>query len=172
LKRQLSVPEIRKGLSEKAVRSGGAYLQGDMGRRDKPLYRQDLAKIGRGQLPFQGLTAPRRECQNAPGFTVSATPAGSVVILSVSGGVASLNHRLLSGSPSGCTIITNSTHQKHRENERVESFRNHLPARLFPRPAIRLQNLREIRMFDNGVPRHYPAHQFADLRKADPPRYK
>jgi hypothetical protein len=56
LKRQLSVPEIRKGLSEKAVRSGGAYLQGDMGRRDKPLYRQDLAKIGRGQLPFQGLS--------------------------------------------------------------------------------------------------------------------
>jgi hypothetical protein len=36
LKRQLSVAEIRKGLS------------------DKPLYRQELAKIGRGQLPFQG----------------------------------------------------------------------------------------------------------------------
>jgi len=60
LKRQLSVPEIRKGLSEKAVRSGGAYPYGDMGRRDNPLYRQDLAKIGRGQLPFQGLNVPAK----------------------------------------------------------------------------------------------------------------
>jgi hypothetical protein len=57
LKRQLSAAEIRKGLSEKEVRSGGAYPYGYMVRRDKPLYRQDLAKIGHGQLPFQGLFA-------------------------------------------------------------------------------------------------------------------
>jgi hypothetical protein len=73
LKRQLSVPEIRKGLSEKAVRSGGAYLQGDMGRRDNPLYRQDLAKIGRGQLPFQGLTKPLRPAPIISDFLGSAT---------------------------------------------------------------------------------------------------
>jgi hypothetical protein len=54
LKRQLSEAEIRKGLNEKEVRSGGAYPYGYMAHRDKPLYRQDLAKIGRGQLPFQG----------------------------------------------------------------------------------------------------------------------
>jgi len=56
LKRPLSVAEIRKGLSDKEVRSGGAYPKGDLSRRDKPLYRQDLAKIGRRQLPFQGRT--------------------------------------------------------------------------------------------------------------------
>ena len=57
MKRQLPVADLRKGLSEKEVRSGGACPQGDMSRRDKPLSRQDLAKIGLGQLPFQGSNA-------------------------------------------------------------------------------------------------------------------
>jgi hypothetical protein len=54
LKRQLSVAELRKGLGEKEARSGGAYPNGYMVRRDNPLYRQDLAKIGHGQLPLPG----------------------------------------------------------------------------------------------------------------------
>jgi len=37
-----------------------------------------------------------------------------MVIQSVSGGIASLNHRLLSGSPSGCKNFSNSTQRKHQ----------------------------------------------------------
>jgi len=48
LKRQIPVAEIRKVLGEKAARSGGAYPSGYLGRRDNPLYRQGLAKIGDG----------------------------------------------------------------------------------------------------------------------------
>jgi len=54
LQRQLSAADFRKGLSEKEGRSGGTYPYGYMVRRDNPLYRQDLAKIGHGQLPLPG----------------------------------------------------------------------------------------------------------------------
>jgi hypothetical protein len=54
--------------------------------------------------------APRRECQNTPKFTVSATRSRSGLFPLATGGVARLYHRLLSGSPSGCVNDANPTH--------------------------------------------------------------
>jgi hypothetical protein len=53
LKRQLIVAEMRKSLSASEEPSEGAYPEGDLRLSEKPLLRQDLAQIGREQLPFQ-----------------------------------------------------------------------------------------------------------------------
>ena len=50
---------MRKSLSANEVPREGAYPEGDLGPSEKLQLRQDLAQVGREQVPFQGLRGSR-----------------------------------------------------------------------------------------------------------------